>query len=129
MKSWFEKVKAEFLKLFGKEQEWDKAASTAIAIAAPLVETVLGLVEPAVVPEVQVIVSRVQTYLAGASALVAEAQATPTLTGFLNAVESDMTSLLSLAGVKNSASASKISAIVTTIVGEVKAILSALPAA
>jgi len=125
----FEKAGAWFEKLFGKASTWDKAALTAITIAAPLVEGILAVVDEPLELIVAPIITTVETDLTTAATLVSSATANPTLTGALNAVVNNLSGLLEIAEVKNSASVAKITTNVNAVVADIKAVLAALPTA
>ena len=125
--TFFEKFKAWFKKLFGSAASWDKAALGALTIVSPLVVGILTIADPAIAAAAAPILAKVQTDLATAATIIDAGKATPTLTGALNDVQTNIASILQLAEVKNSANAAKVTADVNTIVAEVKAILAEIP--
>ena len=122
------KFKAIFKKLFGSLPTWDKAASAALTVISPLIVGLLAITDPAVLPVVTPILAKVQVDLATAATLIADAQATPTLVGILGDILTDLPSILELAQVKSSSSATKITTDVDAVVAELQAILADLPA-
>ena len=124
----FAKIKAFFKKFFGDEPAWSKVALNTLTVVAPLVETVLALVQPEFVAPVTSVLNTVKTDLATAAALIDVGQANPTLTGILQSVQTNIASIESLAGIKDAATQQKFAAIVTTITDEVGAILQSIPA-
>jgi hypothetical protein len=130
-KTFFEKVGAEIEKLFGKAGLEQKIQAV-ITYAAPIVETIVTLADPPIAPLVNSVISIVQADLATVSAVVQGATPTPgsttsqTITTALNSIKSNLSGLLTDAGVKNSTNFSKISAAVNLIIGEVDAVLTNL---
>lgn len=127
--SLFSKIKSIFKKLFGMEPKIAQAISATITVVAPLLETILIVLGDAPVAAiVSDIVETIQTDLAAATALVQSSGATPTLTGVLNAVVTNLNSILSAADVKDPVTLEKLTTIVNTLVAEIQAILIELPA-
>ncbi len=90
---------------------------------APLVETIVLLVDPAVAPAVDGLIAKVQSAMAAAAVVIKDAGPTPTLVTYLNAIKADMTQIESAAQIKDPATAAKLSALVGTVSGEIAAIL------
>jgi hypothetical protein len=133
MNKFWDKVETAFKKLFGSAS-WEKTTSSVLTYVGPLLETLLSLTDPAVAPLVTGIVNTVQSDLATVSAVVSGATATPpanelqAVTNALGSIQTNLAALLSAAGVKNSANAAQLTAVVDTIIGEVKAIAENIPA-
>ena len=119
--SWFENDAAHF----------ETSAATAISVAAPLVEELITLTAgTAAAAKVQAVVHQVVTDLNSTAAMLkgAEAAGGHTVSGLLGDVVKNLPALLADADVKNSAHAAQIEGVVNTVVGEVQAILAAIPA-
>jgi Flp pilus assembly protein TadB len=133
MKSAWHHIEAWFKKLFGSTK-WEKTASSVLTYIAPLLETIVALVagQP-VEAAVAAIVAEIQGDLAAASALIANANVlgvSPVAgaINLLNSVKANLAELLAAAQVKDTAVQQKITAIANSIIGEVEAILAAIPA-
>lgn len=132
MKSAWQHIEAWFKKLFGSTK-WEKTASSVITYVAPLLETIVALVagQP-VEAAVAAIVAEIQGDLAAASALIANANVlgvSPVAgaINLLNSVKANLGQLLAAAQVKDTALQQKITAISNSIIGEIEAILGAMP--
>ena len=120
--SWFENDAAHF----------EQSAATAISVCAPLLNELLvltaGSKEAAVVSAAVhkgiTVLNDTAAMLSGGEAGSADHTVAGLLTGFVN----DLPTLLQDANVKNSAHLAEIEGTVTTVVGEVQAILAAIPA-
>lgn len=137
MKKFFQKVESFFKKIFGSSK-WEKTASTVLTIVTPLLTTLLTLTAgPAVAVAVGGILATAQKDLAAAAVLLDDidqagtsATATPQqVVNILNAVKGNLTSILSIAEVKNSGKQAEITTTVNTIVAEIDAIVGAAPTA
>jgi hypothetical protein len=129
------KVKGFFAHMFSffknDAANFETSAATTISLAAPLlgelVTLTAGTKEAGVVSSV---VAKVTTALNNTAALLKGAQAGSadhSVAGYLNDVVTDLPTLLEDVNVKNSEHLAEIEGTVTTVVGEVKAILAALP--
>ncbi len=65
--SFFAKVKAELKKLFTHAPGWEASAAATLTYVAPMVETMVALVDPAVVPLVNTLIAKVQSAMAAAA--------------------------------------------------------------
>ena len=133
MKKFWERVEAAFKKLFGSTT-WEKTASAVLSYVAPLLETLVGLTAGGPAETlVAGVVSTVQKDLATIEAVVGDATATPpanelaAATEALTSIKTNLGSILTAAEVTNSAEASKITAVVNTIIGEIEAMLANVP--
>ena len=133
--SFFASVKSFFHKLFGSLPSWEKSASSTLAFAAPLVEEIVALSagEPAAA-EVQSIVNEVQKDMATVATVVSGAAGAPAATSYqtattaLTSIKSNLGTLLSAGHIKNPETLTKVTGIANTLIGEVEAILSEIPA-
>ena len=126
-KTIYNALKNFFLKLDKDEPQIEKAAALTLQVAAPLVETIVGLTAgEAAAAEIAVIVTDVQTEMANVQTTLAAAGPAPTVTSALTAIVSNLKALLTGAQIKNPATLSKVSTVVETVVGEVEAIISDL---
>jgi hypothetical protein len=126
-KTLYEDIKAFFLKVSADEPQIEKAVATTLAVAAPLVGTIVTLAagEPAAAA-VATVIADVQTELANVQTTITSAGSAPTVTAALNAIVANLKSLLTGALIKNPTTLSKVSTVATTVIGEVEAIISDL---
>lgn len=113
---------------------WEKKASSTITFVAPLLETIVGLVAGSGLEKtVAGIIGTVQSDLATIAAVVdggqIDAHGTAVVASALNSVKANLSGLLQVAQIKNSDKQAAIMSTVNLIVGEVDAMLDALPAA
>lgn len=131
--TFFHKIEAEFIKLFKAAPSYEQKVQSVIALVGPIVVGVIGMADPAIAPEVNTVMRTVQSDLATVSALTQAGQVAPGSTGAvtvetaLNAIKDNTSGLLALAEVKNSTKVSEITSAVNMIVGEMDAMLTALP--
>ena len=115
----------------GTAASFEKTAATALSVAAPLLQELLTLIkgEP-FAAKVGGVVTQVQNDLNDTAALLNGAGASGGITvqSALGAVQSNLGTLLADADIKNSAKSSQIQGIVNTLLGEVTAVLGAIPA-
>jgi len=129
--TFFEKVGGWLKKLFTNTTIEHKILAT-VTYVAPLVEGILGFVDPAISAVVTRVITMVEADLATVTATVDGAKVTPgtpaaaTVTSALTSVKTNLTGLLADAGVKNSANFAKIQAAVNTVIGEAVAMLGEL---
>lgn len=131
--SFIGKVEHSFKNLFNKVPSWSQTASATLKLIAPLTGTIVGLAAgDEGSSQAAKIISEVESDLAVASSLLAEshdgAAAPAGLANALNAAKSNLQSLLAAGHIKNPATVRKIETLINTIVGEVEAIQSILPA-
>src|SRR5271170_6201677 len=133
--SFFEKIGSALKKLF-TNPTLEQQVLGFINLAAPAVETVVGLIDPAAAPIVVAIGNEVKSLLATAYTTVSAAQVTAgspvavQVAGWLNAIKTNLSSILTDADIKNTAKFSEISATTTGLINEVDAVLAELvPAA
>lgn len=127
--SFYERVKAELKRLFTHVPGWEASAAATLTYVAPMVETVVTLVDPEVAPAVNGLIAKVQSAMAAAAVVIKAAGPAPTLMTYLNAVNSNLAQVEQAAGVKDPATAEKLNAVLQTITGEVNAILGELASA
>lgn len=129
--TFFEKVGGELKKLF-LSSTTEQQIQADITYAAPIVETILTFVDPAVEPLVAGAVSIAKADLATISATAQSAKVTPgstaaqTITAAANSINSNLSGLLDVAEVKNSTKSAEITAAVNTITQEMNALVAAL---
>jgi hypothetical protein len=130
LKSDFKKIENLFVLFFKKVPSFLQVAETDLAFVAPVINTIVTLLEgPTVDAEVAQVIATVQNDLVLATKFVQAADTSANLSDVLNSIIANLQGLLTLAGVKNSTSVSQVTAYVTGIVGEIQAILAALPQA
>jgi hypothetical protein len=121
MFSWFKNDAANF----------ESSAATTINLVKPLLNELLVLTAGSKeAGAVSAIVTKVGTALSNTSAMLSGAEAGSadhSVAGYLNDVVTDLPTLLTDADVKNSTHLAEIEGTVTTVVGEVQAILAAIP--
>lgn len=132
LKTFFSSVEAELKKLFISDS-WEMKVQSTILYVAPILETIVSLVDPVAAPAVASVVRTIQSDLATVSTVVQNAQVQPgttamaTVSSALSSISTNLQSLLTAAEVKNSAKAAQITAVVTLLSGEVQAMISNLP--
>ena len=122
--SFFHQVKTELKKLFVHAPGWEASAAATLTYVAPMVETVVTLVDPEAAPLVNPLIAKVQSAMAAAAVVIKAAGPTPTLVTYLNAINNNIAQVEPCVGVKDPATAAKLTALVGIITGEVNAILS-----
>lgn len=132
--SFFDKVGGWMKRLFRAAPKAEQAALATITYVAPIVEGILDLVDPPAAAIVTPIITIVQRDLSTVAATiqdgmpVAGSSAAQAVQGALNAIKANLSGLLQVAEVKNSVKIAEITAGVTTVTGEVDAMLQSLPA-
>jgi len=133
--SFFSKIKAFFEKLF-ESGNWERTVSSVITVIAPLVESIVALTAgEAASSEVQGVVNQVLSDLAAVQALATSATPATGATTYqqigtvLSGIKTNLASLLAAGHIKDTATLTKVTAIVDTVVNECEAILSELPTA
>ena len=117
-------LKSDFEKLFKKTPTEIHLALAVITYAAPIVEGIEAVTDPAALALTQPIVTRVETGLATAYSLANEGTASgATLGTTLAAVSADLGTIESVAGIKDAATQAKIN----TIISEAQAVVALLP--
>ena len=127
--SFFARLKSFFVKFFTDAPAWEKVASGAIGLIAPLVETALSLAgDSPAAAVVTSIVGKIQTDLATASIVIEDSGPAPTVASILGSIKTNLTAILEEVKVTDPASVDKITAGVTLLTGEIDAILAEIPA-
>ena len=122
--SFFTTLKNDFEKLFKKTPTEIHLALAVITYAAPIVEGIEAVTDPAALALTQPIITRVETGLATAYSLANEGTASgATLSTTLSGVVADLGTIESVAGIKDAATQAKIS----TIISEAQAVVALLP--
>ncbi len=119
----FGRVRTELKKLFTHVPGWEASASATLTYVAPMVEAVVTLADPGAAPLVDALIEKVQSAMAAAAVVIKAAGPAPTLVTYLNAINGDIAQITSVAGLKDPASITKMTALLDTITGEVNAIL------
>ncbi|MGB2633212.1 MAG: hypothetical protein WAM58_04680 [Candidatus Acidiferrum sp.] len=133
IEGFFGKVGKEFVTIFKKAPTFEQEAQTFVAIAAPATEAVLAFTDPAALPVVTPIIGVIQSKLATLSTITKNTVIPPggssvatDVQTILTDIESNASSVLQLASVKNSAKVSDITAEVNGIVGAVQTLATSL---
>jgi hypothetical protein len=122
----FHTIEQDFLKLFKKTPSFIHFALALVTYAAPFVEGVLAVVDPAAAALVDPIITRMETGLTTIYSLANQGTASgATLATTLAAFQSDLSTLEAVGGIKDAATQAKIA----TITSEVQAIIALIPAA
>jgi hypothetical protein len=129
VESIFSSFDKEFVKLFGSAPAVLTTVSGTLTVVAPLISTILVITgnEPAALA-VSAVVVQVQADLATAQTLIKSTGNTPTVTAVLNAIVTNLKSLLTAGDIKDSKTLGEVTVAVNTVVAEVEAIISALKA-
>jgi len=128
LKTAFEDIYNLFKKFFKNEPTWAQVATTDIAYVAPIIGTIATLVGgPAADAEVTTIVTAIQNDLVLATKFIQAMDSSSNLVDVLTGIQNNLQSLLQLAAVKNSSEVNTITAYTTGIIGELTAIINALP--
>jgi len=124
MTGFFKQLADDFLKLFKKTPSFVHFALALVTYAAPFVEGVLAVTDPAAAALVDPIITRLETGLTTIYSLANQGTTSgATLATTLAAFQADLTTLESVAGIKDAATQAKIA----TITSEVQAILALIP--
>ena len=122
--SFISTLKNDFEKLFKKTPTEIHLALAVITYAAPIVEGIEAVTDPAALALTQPIITRVETGLATAYSLANEGAASgATLSTTLSGVVADLGQIESVAGIKDVATQAKIS----TVISEAQAVVALLP--
>lgn len=132
MKKFWDKVEAAFKKLFGSTS-WEKTLASVITYAAPIVQLLVTMAAgPAAGTIVGTVANAAKNDLATISAVVTDATSVPgasettVVVNALNSLKTNLGSLLTDAGVKNSAESTTITNYANVLIGEVDAALNAI---
>ena len=121
--SFFNKVKTELKTLFTHTPNWEVSASATLTYVAPMVESIVTLVDPTAAPTLNASIARVQAAMAAASVVIKEAGPQPTLAKYLHAILDDAGELANVSGIKDPQTLLRLASVVNTITAEVNAIL------
>lgn len=124
--SFFARVTAELKKLFTHAPGWEASAAATMTYVAPMVEAVVALTDPAAAPVVTALLAKIQSATAAAAVLIKDAGPAPTLITYLEAIKRNLVLIEASAGVKDGAALAKLNTLVTSITGEVDAVLAEL---
>lgn len=122
----FEKIGSWFKRVFKKLPAWNVIAMSALNVAAPLVETIVDLADPAAGAVLTPILTSIQSKFGTVASLLGSADTT-NLSSTLTSIVDDLPTLLEVANVKDATSVAKATAAITTIASELQAILAAIP--
>ena len=134
-KTFFENFGHVFKDIFKKAPTYEQSAIAVVAYVAPALQIILGLLDPAALPIVNPIISRVEANLAALKTITSSIQVAPgssTSAGtqqVLAEIQSDMGAILGLAQVKNAAKFNQVETTVNGILAEVQLLVQTAPAA
>ena len=118
-----------FKRLFGSEQNWEKAATITLAVATPLVGTLLTLTAgPAASAAVLSIITQIQNDLKSVNDVIVTAGPAPTAETYLNSILVNLKELEASADVKDATHQQAVTLITTTLISEIEAVIAELPA-
>jgi hypothetical protein len=126
--TFFKSIGAWFAKVFKKLPAWNVIALSALNVAAPLLEDVLKLADPAAEALVAPVLTRIQGGLGTVSGLLTGGS-TKNLASELAAIKAEFPDLLTAANITDPASVSKANSILAVITAELDEIAAAIPAA
>lgn len=126
--TFFKNIEDWFKKVFKNVPAWNVIALSALNVAAPLIETVLALADPAAAAVVTPIFTAIQADLGTVSQVLATGSTT-NLASLLNSVKANLPALLTAAHITDVASVEKANAAVAAITSELEVILAAIPTA
>jgi hypothetical protein len=130
--TFFKKVEAKLKEFFTDAPAWDRTASLTLKVIAPIVGTIIGLLDPAIAPLVQPFITKIENGLATAGVVLDDVSApgaSVTLASALSDVTTNLSAILGVAQVKNSATLSKVTATVNLLASEASEIVAVIPAA
>lgn len=117
-----------FKRVFGSEQNWEKAASITLTVAQPLVQTLLTLTTgPEVAAEESKVVQIIQADLKTVNDIVVSSGPTPDALTLLDAILANLRELTSSVAIKDPTSQAAFNAITVTLIGEMEAIIQLIP--
>ena len=120
----FSTLEKDFVALFKKTPNEIHFALALVTYAAPVLEGILTVTDPAVEALVAPVITRLETGLTTIYALANEGtSSSATLASTLAAFQADLSTLESVAGIKDAATQAKIA----TIISEVQAIIALIP--
>jgi hypothetical protein len=122
--TFFKSIGAWFAKVFKKLPAWNVIALSALNVAAPLLEDVLKLADPAAEALVAPVLTRIQGGLGTVTG-----GSTKNLVSELAAIKAEFPDLLTAANITDPASVSKANSILAVITAELDEIAAAIPAA
>ena len=129
LKSDFSKIEHIFTTFFKKAPSWAAVAETDLAFIAPIINSLVVLNGGASVePDVNAVLVKIQKDLVLATKFVQAEDSSANLTDVLSNISSNLSGLLTIAAVKNSSKITEITAYVNGVIGEINAIIAALPA-
>lgn len=124
----FKDIGGFFKKVFSSEQNWQKAASVTLTVAQPLVQTLLVLTAGPTVAEGEAnIVKTIQADLNTVTSIVTTAGSNPSVGTILNAILANLKSVEAGVNIKDPTSQTAFTAITTTLVAEIEAVIEELP--
>lgn len=133
VEGFFKKVGEEFVNIFKKAPTFEQDAQTFVGLAGPALETILAVVDPAILPVVTPVVSLVEAKLATLSTITKNtvlppggSSAATEVQTLLQDVQTSVGGILSLASVKNSAKVQQITAEVNGIDNAIQTLITSL---
>ena len=131
LKTDFDKIYDLFVTLFKHEPSWVAVAETDLSFAAPSINKLITLVSlnTNVDPVIANTIAAIQADLILAIKFIQNLDVSKNLTDVLNSLISNLQGLLTLGGVKSNSAINEITAIVNSLVTEIKTILNSVPKA
>lgn len=122
--SFFTRMKLDFEKLWKHIPQDEATALTTVNYLAPLVLTVIACADAPLLPVIAPIITEVQQALTAVAVVLRAGGPQTTVASFLDSIKANLASLLQAGEVKNSASAAKITGIVTEVITEVESLIA-----
>jgi hypothetical protein len=124
VESFASKFEQELAKLWGKAPTIEATAATVLEFVAPIVETIFTVEAGAAVGTAATnALNTIEQKLVAAKGLITAVGVTPTFTNVITGVQSDLSDLLSVGGIKDTASVAN----AKLVLSELTALLTALP--
>lgn len=117
-----------FKKIFGSEQNWEKAAIVTLTVAQPLVTTLLTLTAgPVVAASVGGVIAQVQADLKTVNDIVVKSGATPIVSITLVSILTNLNEIEASLDIKDPTHQQAATLITQTLIGEIEAVIAELP--
>jgi hypothetical protein len=129
VKTFASKVEAGLKKLFGEMPKIEQIIASVLTVVAPLLQTLVALVDPVAAPATAAILAEIKTDLATAytaSVAVNTIADSSSIKSALTNIQSNLPALLAAAKVENVGVVSQIEGFVNAITPELEAVLTAL---
>jgi hypothetical protein len=123
--SFFSKLVSGIKSMWKKAPAVEVAAASAVNFIVPFVESLDEIITPEFAPVLNPILDKIKVGLTALKVTIQQAGASPNLTSIVSSVNSNLTTLINAAQIKDAALAAKIQAVATLVTGELTAITGA----